>query len=434
MPIDQSRRIARSFVIAWLIALLFYVLEYAVRSSPAVMITPLSGAFGESTVGISAILGSYYFSYSLASLLAGAALDHLAAKYPVSAGAAILAIGCLVFATGTPLGGYVGRLMQGFGSSFAFTGAVYLAAKGFPPRTLATAIGVTQCLGMAGGFIGQFLVGPLLQAGVQWRAFWIFFGVVGLTLAALQFFITPREHATGGTLGEFINPYLIVFSNPQSYLCGLVAGLLFVPTTIFDMTWGLSFFQHDEHLAFNHAVTVISMAPLGWVLGCPLLGWLADRLGVRKPVIYGGAATMALAMAQVTFAPHLLPPALGMLVLGVASGAAMIPYAIIKEANPDEVKGCATGSLNFLVFGLSAVIGLTFTKLIGSTLETTTDHAAHFREAGLFWICAIVVAIVSAAFLQETGHKAAGSARAAGPPGDGLRAMASASHAPEVDA
>src|SRR5271163_4645062 len=76
----------RPFVIAWVIALLFYVLEYATRSSPAVMIPQLSGAFGETAVGVSAILGAYYYSYSLVSLVAGAVLDRLGARYAVAFG------------------------------------------------------------------------------------------------------------------------------------------------------------------------------------------------------------------------------------------------------------------------------------------------------------------------------------------------------------
>jgi len=30
-----------------------------------------------------------------------------------------------------------------------------------------------------------------------------------------------------------------MLSNPQSYICGLCAGLLFLPTTVADMIWGL---------------------------------------------------------------------------------------------------------------------------------------------------------------------------------------------------
>lgn len=407
---NPQRSNTRPFVIAWVIALLFYVLEYATRSSPAVMMPQLSNAFGETTVGVGAILGSYYYTYSLTSLVAGVALDRLGARYAVSFGAAVLGIGCLVFVLAGSTDGYIGRLLQGAGSSFAFTGAVYLASHAFSARSLATAIGVTQCMGMLGGSAGQFAVGPLLSAGLSWSSFWIFYGVVGLALAAALFVITPGGVEAGGkATGGLLRPFEIVLSNPQSYLCGLIAGLLFVPTTIGDMTWGVAFFEHDLALDFGHAVTVIAMVPLGWVVGCPLMGWLADAIGRRKPVLIGGAVAMFAMLSQVTFAPQFLPPLIGMFLFGVASGVAMIPYSIIKEANPDEVKGSATGTQNFLVFGISALVGPLFGNVLGRSLETATDHLAHFREAGQFWLAAIALAIIASFFLRETGHRQAPS-------------------------
>ena len=401
-----TRSGTRPFVIAWVIALLFYVLEYATRSSPAVMIPQLAEAFGQTAVGVSAILGAYYYTYSLTSLVAGVALDRAGARYAVTFGCAMLGIGCLVFVLTNPAAGYIGRLLQGAGSSFAFTGAVYLASRGFSARSLATAIGVTQCLGMLGGSAGQFVVGPLLGGGFGWTSFWIFYGAAGLVLAALLFFVTPGGTQSGeAAAGGLLRPYAIVLRNPQSYLCGLIAGLLFTPTTIGDMTWGVAFFQHDVALDFRHAVTVISMVPLGWVVGCPVMGWLADRVGLRKPVLIGGAVAMLIMVAQITLMPQLLSPLIGMFLFGVASGVAMIPYSIIKEANPDEVKGSATGAQNFLVFGISALIGPIFGDVLGRSLETTPDHLAHFREAGLFWIAAILIAIVASFFLRETGHR-----------------------------
>src|ERR1700675_643516 len=294
----------RGYQISLGLALCFYFLEYASRSAPAVMIEHLATAFGTTAIGVSAILGTYYYTYSTTSLIAGAALDRVGAKKAVPVGIFILAIGCLVFAIPTAGAGYTGRLLQGAGSAFAFTGAVYLASHGFSARWLATAIGVTQCLGMLGGSAGQFVVGPWLEHGVAWQSIWHWLGIACVVVGILLFLITPsesRQQASGSGWASLIRPYAIVFRNPQSYLCGAVAGLLFVPTTIGDMTWGVAFFQRDRMFSFHDAVVTGSLVPMGWVIGCPLLGWLADFVGRRKPVLIGGAIAMLLSAAVIAF-------------------------------------------------------------------------------------------------------------------------------------
>ena len=102
--------------------------------------------------------------------------------------------------------------------------------------------------------------------------------------------------------------------------------------------------------------------PLGWIIGCPLLGFISDRLGRRKPVIVGGAARAAgLSCAGSCTGPaDVFPPYVLGLVAGFASGAAMLPYTVIKEANPPEMSGTATGVVNFLNFTFSALLGPVF--------------------------------------------------------------------------
>jgi MFS family permease len=408
LPRTQTDTAARAFIVAWVFSLAFYFLEYAVRSSPAVMIPQLAKTFGVSALGVSDILGVYYYTYSTASLVAGVLLDRLGAKYVVSIGMAILGIGCLLFMIPQEGIGYLGRLLQGAGSAFAFTGAVYLASHGLPARRLATAIGITQCVGMLGGTAGQLVVGRWIAGGLSIPEYWGRAGIVVLLVAVGLWWITPKETpntAHGKASGGILATYKIVFSNPQSYLCGLAAGLLFVPTTVGDMVWGVRFFETDKAFAFKDAVFAISMVPLGWVFGCPLLGWLADRLGRRKPVYLGGAAIMLIGFVQLIYAPTLLSSWLTLFILGVASGAAMIPYTIIKEVNPDEVKGSATGAINFLTFAVTAAIGPIFAGQFGKTLGAQSiDVESHFRHAGLFWIGILIAALVVGSLLRETGR------------------------------
>jgi MFS family permease len=404
----QTGTPTRAFVIAWVFTVLFYFLEYAVRSSPAVMIPELEGSFHTTALGLSAILGAYYYTYSTMSLVAGAALDRLGAKRTVPVGAAILGIGCLFFSGGSVLAGDIGRLLQGAGSAFAFTGAVYLAAHGFSARYLATAIGATQCVGMLGGSAGQFAIGPMIEHGLEVHAIWIGFGVIILAVAVFLYLATPKEQSAPHTegSGSVLKPYKIVFSNPQSYLCGIIAGLMFAPTTIGDMIWGVASFQKDLQFSYHNAVLVASMVPLGWVFGCPLLGWLSDRIGRRKPVIMGSATVMILAGLQLALKPLPIPPHVAMFVFGVASGAAMIPYSVIKEVNPDNVKGSATGGINFLVFAITAFLGPVYAKHIGKGIGSSLNLHLHFQKGAFFWVACCAAAIVVSFFLRETGPAA----------------------------
>ncbi|SNR34469.1 MFS transporter [Hymenobacter mucosus] len=407
MDVTRSHRSTKPYIIAWVFSLIFYFLEYAVRSGPAVMISELAGVFGVSNVEVGTILGTYYYTYSLAGLVAGIALDRTGAKYALPTGVAIVALGCLLFAVPGTVAGNSGRLLQGAGSAVAFTGSVYLASRGFQARSLATAIGATQCLGMLGGALGQSLAGPLIHGGFDVRTYWLVMGLANLATGLALYFVTPNDAPTQAQpvapSTGLLQPYKIVFSNSQSYLCGLIAGLLFAPTTIFAMNWGVASLQQDQKMSFEAAAWACSMVPLGWVVGCPLLGWAADRLGRRKPVLFAGAAGMILMGLQELYLPNVMPLYVSLFLFGVASGAAMIPYSIIKEANPDHVKGSATGAMNFLTFGVTAVLGPLFARLYGQTLGSATDPVAHFHTGGFFWVGTTSLALLAGLLLRETG-------------------------------
>ena len=62
-------------------------------------------------------------------------------------------------------------------------------------------------------------------------------------------------------------------------------------------------------------------------------------------------------LAWILYGPaDVLPPYVLALVAGVASGAAMLPYTVIKEANRPEHSGTATGVVNFINFSFSALV------------------------------------------------------------------------------
>lgn len=399
-----------TFVVAWCFCLLFYFLQYAVRSAPSVMLPELTSAFGLTTLGLSTLIGLYYYTYSAFAIVAGASLDRWGAKYTIPAGVCLLAIGIVMFGLGISSAAGAGRLLQGAGAAFAFVGAVYLATHGFPARYLATAIGFTQCFGMLGGSAGQFGVAPLVHGPINWMQFWIYAGIVTAVIAVALVIVTPRQDPSERSrtpLWRMFDPYRTVLTNPQSYLCGLCAGLLFLPTTVGDMIWGVSFLHEGWHVDYAEAVNRASMVPLGWVVGCPVLGYVADHFGRRKPALLAGIVIMlASGLALLYLPPDSVPPYLLGFAMGFGSGAAMIPYSIIKEVNPDEVKGSATGAINFLVFVMSALAAPAFGWLLQHLAAGGALTLGVFVTGGSAGIAAIVVAAVLALFLEETGSAA----------------------------
>jgi MFS family permease len=393
-----------------LLVAVYYFYQYALRSAPSVMMPQLTEAFDVNALGVSAIVGMFYYGYSPFSLVAGAALDRFGARRVVPVGAALVGLGALLFGTGSVAAANVGRFLQGAGGVFALVGAVYLVTKNFPASMAASFIGATQMFGMAGGSAGQFLVGPIIKGGLPWDQFWIYAGVAGLGISACLLIFLPNEpHApSAGGLAGVIRSLKTVFVNPQSILCGLISGLLFIPTTIFGMTWGVRFLQEARDREYDAAVTLAATVPLGWMIGCPLLGFISDKLGRRKPVILGGSVVMLGVLAWILYGNPAIfrGPAVGIL-LGVASGAAMLPYSVIKEANPPELGGSATGVINFINFTFSALLGPVFgARLVLESGGDDTVGLAHYQAGFAPLLYGIGLALVLTCFLKETGTAA----------------------------
>jgi MFS family permease len=136
---------------------------------------------------------------------------------------------------------------------------------------------------------------------------------------------------------------------------------------------------------------------------------VSDRIGRRKPVIAAGAVVLLVCLAWILYGPaDLFPPYVLGLLAGLASGSAMLPYTVIKEANPPAMSGTATGVVNFINFTFSALLGPVFGSLLvrasGDAAAMTLDH---FQTAFQPLLYGVAVAIGLTLLLKETGPAAA---------------------------
>ena len=95
---------------------------------------------------------------------------------------------------------------------------------------------------------------------------------------------------------------------------------------------------------------------------------LADHS--EQALVMLAAGLSAIYVPEATFPRYSVP-----LILGIASGAAMIPFSMMKEANPPQVKGTAAGVMNFLVFLTTGVMSPFISHLMVPTSGRRCSHS-----------------------------------------------------------
>jgi MFS family permease len=199
------------------------------------------------------------------------------------------------------------------------------------------------------------------------------------------------------------------------------------------MTWGVRFLQEARGREYESAVALAATVPLGWMIGCPLLGFISDRIGRRKPVILGGCIVLLGITAWILFgdAAILRGPIVG-IITGIASGAAMLPYTVIKEANPPELGGSATGVINFINFTFSALLGPVFgARLMHQPGAGDIEALARYQTGFAPLLYGIGIAVILTFFLKETGpaiQKSRLKPRPSDPPQDFSKYQPSINH------
>ena len=192
--------------------------------------------------------------------------------------------------------------------------------------------------GMAGGSAGQFLVGPIIASGVAWSTFWVGMGVVGLVISGLLFLLLPPaapQPRRDDWLKDAAAALTIVFSNPQSILCGddRRAAVHSDDDLRHGLGRALSAGGAGLRLRRGGDALVDGAARLDHRLPAPWLPLGSDR--APKTGDRGQRRRAAVCLAWILYGPAgVLPPYVIGLVAGIASGAAMLPYTVIKEANP----------------------------------------------------------------------------------------------------
>ncbi len=147
--------------------------------------------------------------------------------------------------------------------------------------------------------------------------------------------------------------FLKVLGEKQNWLAGFYTSCLNLPIMVICALWGASYVQVVHHLSHVAASNVVSQIFIGSIIGCPLVGWLSDKMSARKPLMLFGAIATLLLTLPFLFGSVFSETLLGCIffALGFVTSTQVITYPLIAESNAKEYTGAATGIASVIIMG-----------------------------------------------------------------------------------
>ncbi len=367
----------QTILLPWIICALgalFYCYEYFLRISPSVMTHELMAAYDLTGAQVGNLSAFYYHAYVPMQILVGLLMDRYGPRRLLTLACLFCATGAYLFAGNYGLGvAEAGRFLVGFGSAFAFVGALKLATIWLPPNRFALVSGIILCLGMIGAMMGDVLLRVMVDA-IGWQTTIYVASGAGVCLSFLIFLVvrdssptSDSEHVHVISFKHVLVGLMQALKNPQIWLNAFVGFLLYISLSAFAELWGIPYLEQAHSLTKTHAAYANSMIFLGWAVGGPFWGWFSDFIR-RRCLPMTIASTGAFIMACVLlYVPNLPVSSIYLLlfVFGFLSSVQILIFAICHEASKMKIAGTVIALTNMVVM----VGGSIFQPVIGKLLD-----------------------------------------------------------------
>jgi len=366
---DDARRLLP--LLGWLVGSVFFFYAWILRVSPSVMVEELMRDFTASGAIVGHLSAVYFYGYAGMQIPVGLLLDRFGPRRLMTAAAAIVGLACLGFAASHSLGlASIARFLIGAASAFSLVGAMAIAGQWFPRHRFALLSGLAMMFGMLGGVFGQAPLRVAVDA-LGWRGTMTATAGAGLlVMAGAWLFVRDRHRGTGG-VGAVLQGLRQVATNRQTWLSALAGLGTTGPLLAFAGLWGVPYLQAAFGVERVGAGAVTSLTFIGFGVGAPLIGWLSDHLGKRRPPLLAGMVLGVGSLAVILYVPGIPLWAVSVLcfLVGLGGSAQIVCFALAREHHPAGLSGTAIGIVNSLVTGAGAL----FQPMIGWLLDLGWD-------------------------------------------------------------
>ena len=366
-------------ILMWMIASIFYGLDYLQHTIPSVLIEPIAKQIGVSYIDVANIMSVYFPVYAISQIPAGYLIDRFGLRITLFSACLVVTIGLFMMLAPYLSAILIGRVFIGIGSAFAFIGALKTASVWLPENRFSLFLGITQMIGVIGGLLGQTLITYLIKIdGWQGAIHSIF--IFGLTWSFIILFFLKNNKKVKLKLAEnkknqSIKFLLVLMKDKNIWLLALYAGII-VGTIMstFAELYDIIFLTDSFNITKTDAAYISSFIFIGVGIGAPLHGILINYFKSQKTylILNGFLALIVFACvplsALFSLNTFLLPGIF--FILGFFTVSMLITFSIAKSTHEEEHHGIIFAFINTII-GLS---GFIFPILFGTIIKFILNH------------------------------------------------------------
>ena len=314
------------------------------------VLRPLMDAFAMPPGRAGLFMSVFSFAGLLLAIPGGFIFQRLG--YRVTGLIAVLAIvigaamGAVSLDAGTIL---TSRFIEGIGNSFIAMVAPPIIALWFTFERRGKAMGIWSAWVPLGSII-MFAVAPFLAGRWNWQGVW-WFGCFYAVCVGLLFYVFIRPPAQQPAAGETVIPLRThttgglrgVLRNRDLWLISLLWGC-FSFSFISFLTWAPTFLRDVHGFSLARASLLMSVMAMLGIIGCPISGWISDRLGSRRVVCVIPMMAMLVLWPLASVAGGTLFSVLAMVIAFLAGFPPAGIFSATSEVVRDEkLRGMAMG-------------------------------------------------------------------------------------------
>jgi predicted MFS family arabinose efflux permease len=340
---------------------LAHFVSYLYRTVNAVVYPDIAQELGLAAGGLGLLTSAYFFTFAVAQLPVGVALDRYGPRKVQVPLLLLAASGAMLFAfANTLLELTLARGMIGLGVAGSLMSAIKASSLWLPRDRLPLTTAILLSVGGMGAMASTAPMQWVLSV-VDWHGAFLGLALGTLLLSGLIFFIVPEHKGTmhQTTLREMFDAVMELFRSWSFWQLALYTLFAHATYMAVQSLWIGPWLRDVGHLARGEVAQVLLAGTMAMVIGSLFFGWITDisRKYNFKPILVCGLGIVAFLLFQglMIFDAPVSPlvVAVGFSFFGTST---TMNYGIVAQSVPNHLTGRVSTAFNLLVFLLAFAV------------------------------------------------------------------------------